>query len=423
VSIGPARSVDVAIIGGGIVGTSLAAELAGRGARVTLYEREALAAGASGRNSGVLQQPFDPALVGLYEETVALYRRVADEVPGAGISIPPEPAGLLLVSRRAAVVGRLAADLRAAFPTLEVEALEGPAVHELEPALAPGIAACRVGIGYPLVPSAPTFACATLAERRGATIRLGRAARPAIAGDRCDGVIVDGQREPADAVVVAAGPWTPELVDATGAWRPIRPLWGVVVETTLADPPRHVLEEAAMDEALGTAEAVEATGAPGSAGAAGAEPEAAAAAEPRPKFSLMTAAGGSVVGSTYLHDEPDPAGWQERILERAVSFVPSLLEAPIRGVRACARPLSADGRPLIGAVPGIAGLFVCAGHGPWGISTGPGSARLVADLVLDGTAAIPADLDAGRFGDPATPRPGRPPADDPSIDPLRILRE
>ena len=40
--------------------------------------------------------------------------------------------------------------------------------------------------------------------------------------------------------------------------------------------------------------------------------------------------------------------------------------------RVCARPQSLDGRPLVGRVPGIDGLWVAAGHGPWGISTGPG---------------------------------------------------
>jgi glycine/D-amino acid oxidase-like deaminating enzyme len=114
----------------------------------------------------------------------------------------------------------------------------------------------------------------------------------------------------------------------------------------------------------------------------------------------VTAAGATVVGSTFLDEEPDPAAWQERLLERGAAFVPALLDAPIRGVRACARPLAGDGRPLVGAVPGIDRLFVCAGHGPWGISTGPGSARIVADLILDGSAAIPDELDAARFGSP-----------------------
>ena len=54
-----------------------------------------------------------------------------------------------------------------------------------------------------------------------------------------------------------------------------------------------------------------------------------------------------------------------------------------------------DGRPFIGPVPGVADLFVCAGHGPWGISTGPASAALAARAVLDGTRP-PAELAANR---------------------------
>jgi glycine/D-amino acid oxidase-like deaminating enzyme len=149
-----------------------------------------------------------------------------------------------------------------------------------------------------------------------------------------------------------------------------------------------VLEEAEMDEALGTGPLAAEAGAPP------AEPGSA------PEFSLVTAAGTSAVGSTFLEREPDPGSWIVPILARAARFVPILSTAPIRNVRTCARPLAIDGRPLIGAVPGVDGLYVCAGHGPWGISTGPGSARLVADLVLGRRPAIPAELDAARFGSP-----------------------
>ena len=62
------------VIGGGIVGTAAAAFLAEAGARVTLVERDGLASGASGANSGVVQHPFDPVLAGLYRETLTLYR-------------------------------------------------------------------------------------------------------------------------------------------------------------------------------------------------------------------------------------------------------------------------------------------------------------------------------------------------------------
>ena len=90
----------------------------------------------------------------------------------------------------------------------------------------------------------------------------------------------------------------------------------------------------------------------------------------------------------------------EPILLEATRFVPAVADAPIRGVRACARPQSVDGRPLIGRVPGRRNLYVCAGHGPWGISTGPASARLIADLILGREPWIPTEFDPVRFGVP-----------------------
>src|SRR5260221_14430016 len=113
------------------------------------------------------------------------------------------------------------------------------------------------------------------------------------------GVEVGGRMEPAGAVVVAAGPWTPALVDPSGTWRPVVPRWGVVVETLLANPPRHPMEEAEMDEALGTGE-------PGVELAGDHEHHPEPAAEP--EFSLITAAGASAVGSTFLADQPSPPG-------------------------------------------------------------------------------------------------------------------
>jgi len=386
---------DVAVIGGGIVGTATAVFLAEAGARVTLYEREALAAGASGRNSGVIQHPFDPVLVPLYEETARLYRRL-EAATGVRIAAFDEPAGLLLVTHHPPVVRALAADLGAEFPNLHPTALEPDELRHLEPAMAPDVAACRFDMGYPVVPAAPTYAFASWAERLGVTIRLGRDARPAIEGDRCVGVEVSGRVEPAGAVIVAAGPWSPEVIDPTGRWRPIEPRWGVVVETLLANPPRLPMEEAEMDEALGTGEKL---GAARIAEAGEVDPT---LTDPDPEFSLITAAGASTIGSTFLDRQPDPAAWTERLLQRATTFVPGVLDAPIREVRACARPASIDGHPLAGPVPWNRDLYVAAGHGPWGISTGPATARQVADLVLGRDAAIDPAFAPGRFAWPVS---------------------
>ena len=155
-------SADVVVVGGGIVGAAAAAFLAEAGARVVLVEREGLASGASGANSGSVQHPFDPALAGLYRETVALYRDLSARVPA--FHMAPEPAGMLFVSAHERDARRLAGTVGEAFPGLRTEVLEGAALERLEPALAPGLWACRIDIGYPVLPSASTYAYATLAE-------------------------------------------------------------------------------------------------------------------------------------------------------------------------------------------------------------------------------------------------------------------
>lgn len=381
----PSRA-DVVVIGGGIAGAATAAFLAEGGASVVLVEREAVAAGASGRNSGVVQAPLDTVLAAMYRDTLAEYRLL--EESGAGsFALPAEPAGLLHVTRRPEVAMGLAVALAATHPELSPEYLDGEALAAVEPSLHPAVAACRVAIGYPVAPAAATRAYAALGESYGVRIGVGLPCGLVVQKGRVSGVRT-GPRDfvLADAVVVAAGPWTPEVVDPTGRWRPIEALWGVVAEVDLASPPRHVLEEAEIDVTIE----------PGSGG----RPAAVADEPDGLAFSLVTAAGRSVLGSTFLETEPDPDALVPAIRRRGATFVPALAHAPLLATRRCARPLSADGRPLVGRVPWLDGVFVVAGHGPWGISTGPGTARLLADLVLGHRAGVPEALDPARFGGP-----------------------
>jgi glycine oxidase len=190
-------------------------------------------------------------------------------------------------------------------------------------------------------------------------------------------------RVPADVAIVTAGPWSPEIIDPGGEWRPIRATWGVVASVQLAAPPRHVLEQAGID--------IE----PGDRGPA---------KRTDIEFSLVTAAGISAVGSTFLRERPEPSDYTPALLRHGAGYVPALVEAVPIGLRVCARPQSFDGRPLVGAIPWLSGVFVAAGHGPWGISTGPASARQVVDLVLGRSPAIDPALDVGRY--PAPPPGG-----------------
>ena len=353
---------DVAVVGAGIVGCAVAAFLAEAGASVLLVERDDVAAAASGRNSGVLQHPMDATLAPLFDASLRHYRELGEH----GFALPDEPHGVLVVA--AAELG-VPAEL-ASFPELRAERIAD--ATQVEPALTAGLAGVRLHTGYPVGPATATRAFADRARAAGARLLTG--AEAALASG---GITVHGARRPAGAVVIAGGPWTPALVDPSGGWRPIAPLWGVIAEVRLDAPPRHTLEEAGIDELV------------------------ARVADPPPLFSLVTTGAVSALGSTFQPECPDAEALAPRLRERGARFVPALADAAIGAVRACARPLSADGLPLLGRAPGRDDVFVAAGHGPWGISLGPASARLVADLVLGRAAAPPAPFDPRRF--PAPP--------------------
>jgi glycine/D-amino acid oxidase-like deaminating enzyme len=358
--------VRVAVIGGGIAGCSVAALLAEAGAAVTLYERQEIAAGASGRNSGLLQHPMDEPLVPLYRGSLELYAEL-----GHGFAFPPEPSGTLVVSHDGPTVAADRDAVAARFPELGPEWLEGAALTAAEPALAPDVFAYRLGSGRPIPPATATRAWAARAREAGAELVIGEEAT-AVGGE---GVIVAGRRRAADAVVVAAGPWTSAAIGAPG-WTPVAPLWGAVAQVRLAAPPRHTIEQAGVETLTESGDV------------------------PESLFSIVTADGASSVGSTFMDAEPDAAALAPLLLERGARYVPALAGARVEQVRACARPLSADGRPLLGPVPGVDGLYLLTGHGPWGITLGPGSARMVADAVLGRPVEIADAVSAARFPAP-----------------------
>ena len=355
---------DVAVIGGGIAGCAAAALLAEAGASVTLYEREEIAAGASGRNSGILQHPMDPATVPLYEASLELYAGLEH-----GFTFPAEASGLLVAGDDAAALAADRDEAAAEFPELAPEFLEGAELRAAEPALAGDLCAYRLDTGRPVPPGGATRAWAERARAAGARIEI--AAATVAPGPV---ISTDGHTVPADAVVIAAGPWTAAALVST-TWRAVGPLWGVVAQVRLAQPPRHSIEQAGV-------KSLTSPGAPAS------------------LFSIVTSDGASAVGSTFTPDAPDAAAIAPILLERGARYVPALRDARIEHVRACARPVSSDGRPLLGPVPGLDGVHLVTGHGPWGISLGPGSAQAVVRGLLGEGAAIAPELAAARFGAP-----------------------
>ena len=361
----------VVVIGGGIIGCSASALLAEAGAEVTLLEASGVGAGASGRNSGTIQHPFDPVLLLLHRDTVEAYRTLAERDPDFGF--PAEPAGVLLLTDDLAAATERASELATAFPDLVPEVLDATAVARPGTDPRGGLGGGAGGDRLPGRPRSgnPGDGSAGAARRRGAQDRPRRRDHGSTVGSPGRGV--RGWRTPRRGRrLVAGGPWTPEILGLDPAWPPVTRTWGVTVQVDLPDPPRHILEE-------GVVHTINVPS--GHAGSL---------------FSMVTAGGVATVGSTFMATEPDPAELAPMLIERGAAFVPRLADAHIRDVRLCARPQSADGRPFIGPVPNVQGLYLCAGHGPWGMSTGPGSAALVVEQILGEADRVPVALRADR---------------------------
>ncbi|HEX4689452.1 MAG TPA: FAD-dependent oxidoreductase [Solirubrobacteraceae bacterium] len=353
---------DVAIVGGGVLGCALAAFLAEAGASVRLHERDVLGAGASGRNSGVLEHPFDDALEPLYARSLEHYGALG------GFELPAEPVGCLVLGEDPAPLRAQLGALAPRYSSLRFDWLDPDDLVREEPGVAGDLHAFRIATGRPVPPAGAVRAFAARARAAGAELLEGSCARLARDGDRVTGVETADGFEPAGAVVIAAGPWSGEL----GLALPVTPLWGVVAQVRLADPPRHVLEEAGTKSLVSS------------------EP-------PDPRvFSLITLDGTSSLGSSFDALEPDPGAVAIDLRARGARFVPALADVELDRLRRCARPLSPDGRPLLGPVAGIEGLHVASGHGPWGVTLGPASAELVAAAVLDPAAVIAAELNVAR---------------------------
>ena len=160
---------------------------------------------------------------------------------------------------------------------------------------------------------------------------------------RAAGVTVRGELEPAGAVGVAAGPWTPAAPRAPGC-RSRR--CGASSWSRAGAPPTHVIEEAGVEELT----------------AGGRAGRAVLASSPR-GASRRSARRSCPSGRTRRR-------WRRRCSSAARGSCRAARRDGRRsaGVRAAGQ---ADGRPLLGPLPGVEGVAVASGHGAWGVTLGP----------------------------------------------------
>jgi len=387
---------DVVVIGGGIVGSAVAGELARLGAAVTLVERGPIAAGASGRNHGLLFRPEDPVLDPLFRASLARYRELATTAE-LDLGLDAAPVGLLIVVADEA--GWAAGEREAASAArggMLVERLDAAGLRAEEPALGEGLqGALLIDDGVRVDPAALTLAVAAEARRAGAEVLTHTEVKQVlVSGSRVRGVATDEGVIAAPAVVDAAGPWAAKLARSASADLPIGGIRGWIL-LTAARPGlmRHVVESAGWHLAAGDPGPRLPSLAQLAAGHPARRDVGTLVQQNRSGHVLL---GGSRAAS--LTEEPEGPEVAAEIARGAVGLVPALADAPVLATWSGVRPTSPDGRPLIGPVPGLDGLFAAGGHGGQGVALAAGSGLLGAELVLGLEPSFdPRPFDPARF--------------------------
>ena len=340
----------VVICGAGVIGSAIAYYLALRGVAATVVERVGVACAASGKAGGFLALDWcdNSALGPLARKSFQLHADLA------------ETFGKVYGYRR---MTTLAARSQA----------QGPhGRHDLPDAFA---WLDRHTVPYAVLGTPETTAqvhpaqfTQTLlqqARNRGAQLLIGCVEGVDVANGCVQGVRVDGEVVPADAVVIAMGPWSTRAAQGL-TLPPVHGLKGhsITLQPTGAVPAHAVF----MDYTTDTGERL--------------EPE----VFPRPDGEVYLCA---LSDMTPLPERPDqvvPRSDARAVLQQVAGHLASALLVDPQRVQACYRPVYDDGLPLLGPVPGVTGAYVATGHSCWGILNAPASGLAMAELIVDGRA-------------------------------------
>lgn len=380
------RAVDVAVIGGGVIGLATAWRAGQRGLRVVVLERDQAGAGTSWYAAGMLAPiveatPGEEPLLDLGLRSARLYPGFVAELSAAAgqRGVGYTPCGTLLVARDADEAEALEREfaLRRDFG-LDVERLRPSEARRREPALTPKL---RLALDVPgdhaIDPRALTAALVAAIRRGGGEIRVHASAVSLTVGaGRVRGVVLeDGSTVQADRVVIAAGPWSSQLEGLPAAERvPVRPVKGQIMR--LHDPagPGLLTRVVRMP----------------------------------PSYITPRGDGRYVIGATSEErgfDTTVTAGAMFELLRDAGELVPGISELVLDEFGAGLRPGTPDNLPAIG--PGtVDGLYWATGHRRNGILLAPVTAELVAGMLAgDGLPEHAAAFDPARFAPGAVGSP------------------
>ncbi|MGZ6174577.1 MAG: NAD(P)/FAD-dependent oxidoreductase [Candidatus Binataceae bacterium] len=370
---------EVIVVGAGVVGCSLAFHLARSGARVTVFDKAGeVCAGMSARSGALLRMHYTFApeaelawkSLGYFANWEAMVGRDAERrgcgFVRTGFAIVVGPPNVEKLRANVAMMRAVGIDTSVVEPA-ELRSLE-PAINVDDVALA----AYEPQSGY-ADPLATTRSMVEAAARHGAAFKLGipigaiEAARGRIRG------VVDaaGIRYAADAVCVAAGPWTDRLLKPLGATIGIR---AERAQIAFFNRPPTLKHCGCIDTISGSYF--------------------------RPQGDAETLIG---LGDVKAEYEPDPDSFREdndadfvtEVAERLAHRVPSMAGAGYSRGHAGIYDVSPDSRAVMGPVPEAGGLYVAAGFSGTGFKTAPAVGAAMAELILAGRSAT---VDLRPFG-------------------------
>jgi len=354
---------SIIVIGGGIVAASVAYHLARRGAAVTIVTGTQ-SGPATDAGAGIVCPwaiAADGPVYRLWDDGARHYPDLIAMLAEDGqTETGYAQVGALCVAGHPEALLPAEAVLRQRLPSTpqigDITRLDPGEPARLFPPLDPGLAGLAISGGARVDGRAIRDSLLAAARARGATRVRGDAALTAVVGDgaagqdRVTGVRVGADTYRADAVVVAAGAWTPALCAGFGPGLAITPQRGQIVHAQL---PR-----------------TDTSGWP--------------VVLPGQDPYLLAFGGGRVVfGATREHvgfDYRATVGGVSGLLAAALAVAPGLRDATLLETRIGFRPHTADERPLAGRLAD--GLYVAAGHGPEGLTAGPWTGLAVAALVL-----------------------------------------
>ncbi|RMF36487.1 MAG: FAD-binding oxidoreductase [Chloroflexi bacterium] len=356
-----AQTFDAVVIGAGIMGCSTAFQLARRGLKVALLEKEAIGAGSTGRSSAIIRQHYSNELTA----RMALYSlRVFqnfDEVVGGECGFTQTGFVVLVAAEdREGLEANVALQRGVGIQT---EIIPPEALHELMPGLETAdlvAAAYEPESGY-ADPYLTVNAYASAARRHGAQLFLNsEVVGVRFAGDRVVGVDTPQGAFDAPIVINCAGPWGARVARMVGVEVPINPCR---VQVAFFRRPAGYEDPHPV-----VADFIHAT-------------------YFRPETGALTLVG--LIDPSEADNVVDPDGYKEwvddefvlTIGEQLVRRYPIMEHSESRGGYAALYAITPDWHPLVDELIEGSGFYICAGFSGHGFKLGPAVGVMVADMV------------------------------------------